>query len=152
MIKRTLLYLSAFFCCPILWVGAEPFGFYSLQGEEPVVLSHLEQNINSESSQAMLPAGTRIVIPQVILDEFQQHEDEYGTAFNYLFDQYSVIEDSELLKGESSYYIPLSLGDTEDVKRKTVLLDITNVQRVANDKNAFITRRNAPLIEIIISE
>ena len=69
------------------------------------------------------------MIPQVILDQFQENPDGYGTAFNYLFDRYSVIGDSELLEGEISYYIPLSREEAKSITPKVVMLDITNVKK-----------------------
>ena len=59
----------------------------------------------------MLPASTRLVIPESILKEYQKEEKFWGQPFNYLSYYYSFVKPSmrEVSKGESAYYFPLSI-------------------------------------------
>ena len=96
-----------------------------------------------------MPAGTAMVIPSRILEEYQSHQ-FYGQPFNYLIDRYIVIGPSDLQKGESTYYIPLSLkDDNPESKEKITMIDVTNIKHNPKDERLFITIKKTKTLVLL---
>ena len=92
------------------------------------------------STDAGLPAGTRLVIPQGILERYQAASTSWDLTYPdvYLFLNYFVTAPSRDDKRKETAYIPLSLGDgTNGV---ILWMDIRKVYRVDEERVVFRTR------------
>ena len=95
-----------------------------------------------------LSAGTAMVIPSWIMDEYKAKSYLYGRPFNYLVDRYTVIGPSYLEEGESTYYIPLTSTEKDNPipDSKITMVDIANIKQHPQDKNIFIILQNTQMV------
>ena len=126
-------------------VMAESLILGKVQLERTTMLSHsglIIEPLATDFLTELVPAGTAMVIPSRILEEYQSHQ-FYGQPFNYLIDRYIVIGPSDLQKGESTYYIPLSLkDDNSESKEKITMVDVNNIKKNPEDEKVFFIRHD----------
>ena len=106
-----------------------------------------------EDNIETLSAGTAMVIPSWIMDEYKANSYLYSRPFNYLVDHYTVIGPSYLEEGESTYYIPLTSTEKDNTipESKITMVDIANIKQHPQDKsNRFVTIKNikAPIFNL----
>ncbi len=106
--------------------------------------NHAEPIAKFSSFEDILPAGTRMVIPTEIMQEYQFVSKKWGHPFNYLSHYYSSLGPSTLHKDQHTYYIPLSREEdkqnTEQPVSRTVMVDLMNVKM--NEESTVFTTRN----------
>ena len=103
------------------------------------------------SSEIVLPAGARLIIPEAIMQQYQQEADLWGRPFNYLSYHYSYVGPSlrEGKERESTYYFPLSRENGEEIGGKSlILVDFMNLQQINKEKGIFSTLEDIPIKHI----
>ncbi len=102
------------------------------------------------SFEDILPAGTRMVIPTEIMQEYQFVSKKWGHPFNYLSHYYSSLGPSTLHKDQHTYYIPLSREDKQNteqpISKKAVMVDLMNV-KMNEEGTVFTAVRDSYIIQ-----
>ena len=85
------------------------------------------------------PPGTRMVIPETIMQEYRKEEHLWGRPFNYLSYHYTFVRPSVDSPGDSIYYFPLSRADGEDIGGlgKIVLVSLLTLAKT-EEPDAFV--------------
>ena len=95
------------------------------------------------SSDTVLPAGTVMVVPQLIVEEFEADHRGWKKLCPHLSRFYSLAGPS-LSDGFSTYYYPLSRADGKKMDKTNDIwvVDIMNLEQVDEEKCIFKTRRD----------
>ena len=85
------------------------------------------------------PPGTRMVIPEAIMQEYRKEEHLWGRPFNYLSYYFSYVRPSVDSPGDSTYYFPLSRADGKDIggAGKIVLVSLLTLAKT-EEPDVFI--------------
>ena len=124
-----------------------PFMIFSavLTGEE-LNTSALEPNNDIQQTFLIsyVPAGTSMVIPDFILDEYQEVADQWDSNPSYyLVYHYGTAKPSLMKEGKDAFYIPLNQVGTEEI----MMMEIRNLSH-NKEENLFITRERVPTLII----
>ena len=87
------------------------------------------------STDAVLPAGTRLVIPQGIVERYQAESHSWSWIFTYFFINYFVTAPSRDDKRKETTYVPLSLED--GTKGIILWVDGTKIYWADKEKGVF---------------
>ena len=104
-----------------------------------IPVSSSEEIVDTE---AVIPAGTRMVLPHTILEKYQAEAHLWGWPLNYLSYHYSYVGSSleEGKEKESTYYFPLSREDDRTVGgHDIIMIDFMNLQTIDKEQGIFIT-------------
>ena len=118
-----------------------------------VIVAHAEND--TFPSESVLPAGTLVFVPKLIMEEFKRDSKLWNKPCSYLSRYYSFAGPSlseEDQDGESTYYYPLSQknGKNGELASDFLMIDIMNLQFFDEENCIFITRYDVSLDELNI--
>ena len=97
-------------------------------------------------SEIGLPAGTRLVIPKAIMQQYQKEGESWGKPGYYLGYYYSFAESSLTEEDVDTFYSPFSREDGKEVGGKPiVVVDITKLKWIDEEKGIMITLEDIPI-------
>ena len=133
---------------PALGQASEAVAQAETAEREGSVVSSLMDDSLCDSD--VIPAGTHMVIPREIMEEYKPKEREWGHPFNYLSHYYSALGPSMIHKGRHTYYVPLSRKmDEEDANQCSEMIWISLQEiRVIVDGRLFRTVKDMHVVEL----
>ena len=84
-------------------------------------------------------AGTRLLIPDRVMENYEKESDSWSHPYVYLFAKYFSTGPSLKDKRKETVYIPLVKEQAGEGEQKEVMMDIMNVRRSKDNGNVFIT-------------
>ena len=97
-------------------------------------------------------AGTRLLIPDRVMENYEKESDSWSHPSVYLFANYFFTGPSLKDKRKETVYIPLVKEQAGEGEQKEVMMDIMNVRRSKDNDSVFITTNNLHVIVIKINE
>lgn len=94
------------------------------------------------------PAGTRLLIPDRVMKEYEKESDSWSYPSAFLFTKYFFTGPSLHEKKKDTVYIPLVKEQVGEGEQKEVMMDIMNIRSSRDSNNVFITVKNLKIIKI----
>ena len=94
------------------------------------------------------PAGTRLLIPNRVMEDYQKESDLWTHPSVYLFANYFLTGPSLQEKRKETVYIPLAKEQAGKAEQREVLMDIMNIRKTPDNHDAFVTSFDIHIISI----
>ena len=102
---------------------------------------------HADETSGVLPAGTRLVIPRRVLEDFEQKKHKWSQVRTYLMANFHVSGPSLLDEGKDTFYVPLARQNGPN--KETILVDILNFRSIdIGNKKLFVTERETVALEV----
>ena len=83
--------------------------------------------------------GTRLLIPNRVMENYEREKDSWSYLSVYFFANYFRTGPSLQDKGKDTVYIPLVKGQVGKAERREVWMDIMNVINIRENSNVYVT-------------
>ncbi|MCY4137189.1 MAG: hypothetical protein OXF56_02850 [Rhodobacteraceae bacterium] len=96
------------------------------------------------------PAGTRLLIPERVVEEYQKESEAWRGVSAFFFTKYFVSGPSFREEWTDTFYLPFIKAQAGDAERVEVWMDIMAIRRDSNRRDAFKTTDDMIIVDAII--
>ena len=105
-------------------------------------------DIAQSSTLKVWPAGTRLLIPNRVMEYYQKEADSWSRPSVYLFANYFLTAPSFWDKGKETVYLPLVKELAGKTEQREIWVNIMNIRRVRNNESVFVTIGEIHVVDI----
>ena len=95
--------------------------------------------IDQPSTLEVWPAGTRLLIPSRVMENYQKEADSWSHPSVYFFANYFFTAPSFRDKRKETVYLPLIKKEVGKMEQREVFVDIMNIRRAQDSDGVFVT-------------